>query len=214
MTMKYHLHIPSFYSISSDEVDFPGKIEYKDNPFLNIRLRALCSEFKDTFSTSLSPEPVNLSPFSIDVSLADWEVPQTHQPPRVQSSAKNVEINKTTGFTPKIRNNPFIRSTNRLQVLLAVKPHTNKTEWCFCIDYRRLNALTKAHFWSLPNTKHMFERIGSHRGRYFAVMDFTQGLHQLAFAELAIPLTTFITFCGVYEFFWVPFDPKSAPSYF
>ena len=60
----------------------------------------------------------------------------------------------------------------------------------------------------------MFERIGSHRGRCFGVMDFTQGLHQLALAELAISLTAFITFCGVYEFLRVPFGPKNAPSYF
>ena len=45
-------------------------------------------------------------------------------------------------------------------------------------------------------------------------MNFTQGFHQLALAELAIPLTAFITFCGVYMFLRVPFGPKNAPSYF
>ena len=45
-------------------------------------------------------------------------------------------------------------------------------------------------------------------------MNFTQGFHQLALAELAIPLTAFITFCGVFEFPRVPFGPKNSPSYF
>ena len=45
-------------------------------------------------------------------------------------------------------------------------------------------------------------------------MDFTPGFHQLALAELAILLTVFITFCGVYEFLRVPFGPMNTPSYF
>ena len=74
-----------FTDIGIDEVDFLDNIEYGDNHSLNIRLRALCSEFKDIFSSSLPPEPAKLPPFSIDVPLADWEVPQNRLPPRVQS---------------------------------------------------------------------------------------------------------------------------------
>ena len=83
-----------FTDIGTDEVDFLDKIEYGDIPSLNIRLRALCSEFKDIFSSSLPPDPAKLPPFSIDVPLADLEVPQNRLPPRVQSPVKNVEIKK------------------------------------------------------------------------------------------------------------------------
>ena len=72
-----------FTDIGTDKVDFLDKIEYGDNSSLNIRLRALCSEFKDIFSTSLPPKPAKLPPFSIDVPLADWEVPQNRLPPKV-----------------------------------------------------------------------------------------------------------------------------------
>ena len=75
-----------FTDIGTIEVNFLDKIEYGDNPYLNNKLLALCSEFKDFFSTSLSPESAKLPPFSIDVPLADWEVPQR--------PVKEVEIKK------------------------------------------------------------------------------------------------------------------------
>ena len=79
-----------FTDIGTDEVNFLDIIEYGDNLSLYIRLRTLCSEFKDIFSTSLPPELSKLPSFSICVTLVDWKVPQNRLPPRVQSPVKNV----------------------------------------------------------------------------------------------------------------------------
>ena len=84
----------------------------------------------------------------------------------------------------------------------------------FCIDYRFLNGLTSSLSWPLPNIKHMFERLGAQKAKYFAVMDFTQGFHQIAMDKASAVLTAFITFCGIYQFTRVPFGPKNAPSYY
>ena len=54
----------------------------------------------------------------------------------------------------------------------------------------------------------MFERLVARKAKYFAVMDFTQGFHQIAMDK------AFITFCGIYQFTRVPFGPKNAPSYY
>ena len=74
------------------------------------------------------------------------------------------------------------------------KPHSNPTQWRMCIDYRHLNALTEAESWPLPNTEHRFERHGAKRAKFFAVMDFTQGFHQVEVYPLFRFLTAFITF--------------------
>ena len=60
----------------------------------------------------------------------------------------------------------------------------------------------------------MFERLGAKRWEYFAVMDFTQGFHQIGLNPITAYLTAFITFMGIYEFTRVPFGPQNAPSWY
>ena len=38
------------------------------------------------------------------------------------------------------------------QAVLSPKPHTNKQEWRFCLDYRALNDESDFQSWPLPNT--------------------------------------------------------------
>ena len=60
----------------------------------------------------------------------------------------------------------------------------------------------------------MFEHLGTRKAKYFAVMDFTQGFHQIVMDKDSAVLTAFITFCGIYQFTRVPFGPKNTPSYY
>ena len=45
-------------------------------------------------------------------------------------------------------------------------------------------------------------------------MDLTQGYHQAPITLATRAYTSFILFCGVYQFTRLPFGPKRAPSYF
>ena len=82
------------------------------------------------------------------------------------------------------------------------------------MDYRFLNDLTSSLSWPLPNIKRMFERLRARKVKYFAVMNFTQGFHQITMDKASVVLMVFITFCGIYQFTRVPFGPKNAPSYY
>ena len=84
----------------------------------------------------------------------------------------------------------------------------------FCIDYRNFNGYTQAFSWPLPNIQGMFERIGHYRPDTFSVMDLTSGCHQAPLDEAFKILTAFICFYGVFQFTWLPFGPRRAPSYF
>jgi transposase InsO family protein len=206
-TFRYFTEKPS------DE-NYLDLLTYGNDLQLNAEIRALCQEFPEIFSGVLPKEPAKLSPFRIEVDRNKWEVSDTRLPPRTQTKVKNDEILKQTTELLNLGIIEHSQAGHYSQCLLAPKPHTNKTEWRFCIDYRFLNNLTAGISWPLPNIKHMFERLGAQKAKYFAVMDFTQGFHQIALDKASAVLTAFITFCGVYQFTRVPFGPKNAPSYY
>ena len=59
----------------------------------------------------------------------------------------------------------------------------------------------------------MLRRIGNHKPKSFGTMDLTQGYHQAPITLATRAYTSFILFCGVYQFTRLPFGPKRAPSY-
>jgi transposase InsO family protein len=181
---------------------------------LNREIRALCAEFPMIFSGTLPKEPARLEPFRIEVDRTKWAVNQSRLPPRTQTPVKNQEILKQVNELLELGIIEHSNASHYSQCILAPKPHTDKKEWRFCIDYRFLNSLTESLCWPLPNIKHMFERLGAQKAKYFAVMDFTQGFHQIAMNKASAVLTAFITFCGIYQFTRVPFGPKNAPSFY
>jgi hypothetical protein len=60
----------------------------------------------------------------------------------------------------------------------------------------------------------MLNRIGDHKSKNFGKIDLTQGYHQCTVALVTMVLTTFIVFCGLFEFTRLPFGPKKAPAHF
>ena len=61
------------------------------------------------------------------------------------------------------------------QAVLAPKPHTIPPDWRFCIDYRASNDASDFQSWPLPNTSHMFDRIGTKKAKFFGIIDLTKG---------------------------------------
>jgi hypothetical protein len=102
-------------------------------------------------------------------------------------------------------------ATEYSQVLLVPKKPSG---WRFCIDYRRLNDVSKIEAWPLPNVKHMLNRLGTNRSEYYGTMDLTKGYYQACVAERCRKYTAFITFFGIFEWLRVPMGVKGAPSYF
>ena len=60
----------------------------------------------------------------------------------------------------------------------------------------------------------MLQRIGSHKPKYFAVLDLTSGYHQCPISVDSQDFTAFITSDGLYKWTRLPMGPKGAPSYF
>ena len=167
-TFRYFTEKPS-------EENYLDLLTYGKDVELNKEIRALCAEFPQIFSGTLPKTPARLAPFRIEVDRSAWEINKNQLPPRVQTPVKNTEILKQVTELLNLGIIEHSNASHYSQCLLAPKPHTNKTEWRFCIDYRWLNDLTASLSWPLPNIKQMFERLGAQKAKYFAVMDFTQG---------------------------------------
>lgn len=76
-------------------------------------------------------------------------------------------------------------------------------EYRLCVDFRRLNNLTKKVDYPLPNTDECIESLAGNK--YFSLLDLASGFWQVPLTERARELTAFKTENGLYEFNRMPF---------
>ena len=94
-------------------------------------------------------------------------------------------------------------------VTLAKKKNNS---YRFCIDYRKVNAVTKSDAYPLPRIDELLERYQT--AKWFTSMDLASGFHQVEMEESDKEKTAFICSEGLYEFNVMPFGLKNAPGTF
>ena len=82
----------------------------------------------------------------------------------------------------------------------------------YCIDYRRLNVVTRKDAFPVPHVK---DALDSLRGaRYFATIDFLSGNWQIPLTQQARARSAFCTHRGLFEFTMMPFGLSNASASF
>jgi transposase InsO family protein len=82
----------------------------------------------------------------------------------------------------------------------------------FCVDYRKLNAVTKKDRYPLPLVDELMERLS--RAKIFTKLDIRQGFHRIRMSPESEDLTTFRTRYGAYKYRVMPFGLTNGPATF
>ena len=82
----------------------------------------------------------------------------------------------------------------------------------FCINYTKLNAVTKRDVYPLPRIDDTLNSLG--QARYFSTFDLASGYHQIPMAEEDKEKTAFVSHLGLFEFNTLAFGLNNAPATF
>ena len=82
----------------------------------------------------------------------------------------------------------------------------------FCIDFRRLNSVSKADAYPMPRVDDLLDQVG--QARFISTLDLTKGYWQVPMEKSARSKTAFRTPFGLYQFRRMPFGLQGAPSTF
>ena len=82
--------------------------------------------------------------------------------------------------------------------------------WRLCVDYRKLNAITKQDKFPLPNPEALIAQLSG--AKFFSSLDLTQFFHQIPIRPSDIPKTAMISRYGSYEWTVMPFGLINAPA--
>ena len=82
----------------------------------------------------------------------------------------------------------------------------------FCVDYRKLNSVTKKDQYPLPRIEDILDTLGGMR--YFSTLDLASGYWQIEMDEEARQKSAFVTHRGLHEFVHMPFGLCNAPATF
>ena len=80
---------------------------------------------------------------------------------------------------------------------VVVIPNPDRT-MRFCVDYRKLNSVTKMDAYPIPSKERMIEKVAS--VKFITMLDMTNGYWQVPLEKTTIEKSAFITSKGLYEF--------------
>jgi hypothetical protein len=135
--------------------------------------------------------------------------PPVHVPPYRVGPAQQAEIDEHVKQMTASGVISMSQSPYSSPVLLVHKSDGTKR---FCVDFRRLNSITKRDVYPLPRVDDMLDALG--KACYFTTLDLQTGFWQIPIFPDDKEKTAFSTYRGHYQFNYMPFGLTNAPATF
>jgi len=197
--------------IEDDVNDFVEKISPQVDEHLSAadrdRIVDVLVEYKDVFAASATKTPkfTTTVEHSIDTGDAKPIKMNAYRTSKMEERIIQEEVDEM------LRNGIIRKSSSpwSFPIVLVDKPDGSKR---FCIDYRRLNEVTRKDSYPLPRIVDTIDVLNG--AKLFSTIDFLSGYWQIPLDEESIPKTAFVTKFGLFEWLRMPFGLSNAPSTF
>jgi hypothetical protein len=173
---------------------------------LDSPLESILEQFKDVFEEPKSLPPhrsydhhIPLIPEAVLVNARTYKYSPQHKD-EIEKQVKELLAKGLITTSTSPFSNP---------VLLVLKKDGS---WQFCVDYRRLNALTIKNSFPMPLIKEILDELAG--TKYFTKLDMRSGYHQVRMQVGDEYKTAFKTHQGHYQFRVIPFGLTNAPATF
>ena len=173
------------------------------------RLGALVLEYSDIFAESLqAPWVLNPSHGVYHVIPTGTAAPIRLAPYRVSAAERDVLRDLVTDMEAA----GIVRPSSSPWAAPVVLVRRKNGAYRFCVDYRRLNAVTVKDAFPMALVEDLLDALSG--ADTFTSLDLSSGYWQIPVAPDDIPKTAFVTPFGLYEFVVMPFGLTSAPATF
>ena len=167
-------------------------------------LECFCREFQDVFSSDSRPfGKTSLIAHQVDTGAS----PPISQGLRPTSPAGR-DIVRTE--VAKMLEAGAIRPSSSPWASPVVLVGKKDGSTRFCVDFRKINNVTRKDVFPLPRTSDLLESLAA--GRFFTTLDAASGYWQIPMAPKDMEKTAFLTSEGLYEFKVMPFGLCNAPA--
>ncbi|GFU36182.1 retrovirus-related Pol polyprotein from transposon 297 [Trichonephila clavipes] len=196
-------------------IDLPGRRDrstiyhvnllkpYHRRPELIDELKQVITKNKDVFS----PDPGTTHLMRMDIELIS-DKPIKTKPYRMSPRQINI-LREEIKRLLELGVIEIGQSDYTSPLILVESPNKDPRP---CVDYRRLNEITRAEFFPLPNMEEIVEKVSA--APYVTVMDLSKGYFQIPLTPRAQRYAAFVTPFGTYIPKKMMFGLVCAPYYF
>ncbi|UYV83886.1 hypothetical protein LAZ67_X000509, partial [Cordylochernes scorpioides] len=170
------------------------------------RLLTCLNEFSDIFDFEKKSFPVS-GEIKHKIDTSDYP-PVRQRPYRVSPAERRVIQSEVE----KMMETKIIRPSSSPWASPVILVRKKDGSLRFCVDYRRLNKITKKDVYPLPRIDDALDTLSG--SRYFSTMYMRSGYWQIEVDDKDREKTAFITPDGLYEFNVMPFGLCNAPATF